>query len=131
MRSFRWLLGSAIALLCVAAFGSAAIQIEFTKLAKPPKDSALAKAACVTCHKQMGKTDLNAYGKDLAAAMKALKTKQVNAAVLTRVAKLDSDKDGVTNADEVKAGTLPGDAKSKPTAKPGEKSAPPKGKSGK
>jgi hypothetical protein len=33
---------------------------------------------------------------------------------LSSIEKLDSDKDGVSNINEIKAGTLPGDPKSKP-----------------
>ena len=57
------------------------------------------------------KTGLNAYGKDVqkAAAGKALDEK-----ILRAIEKLDSDKDGASNIDEIKAGTLPGDPNSKP-----------------
>jgi phosphoribosylformylglycinamidine (FGAM) synthase PurS component len=66
----------------------------------------------VVCHVK-GKV-LNPYGKDLAAGMKALKTKKITPDVLKKVAKLDSDKDKASNEKELKAGTLPGDPKSKP-----------------
>jgi hypothetical protein len=49
---------------------------------------------------------------DLKKAMGA--SKSFTAAMLTKTAALDSDKDGAKNAAEIKAGTLPGDPKSKP-----------------
>ncbi len=110
----RWILGGVAATLAVAALAHPPMIAEFNKVAKPPKDSALAKGACAICHVGM-EPKLNPYGKDMAAAMKALKTKKLTDAVLKRIAKLDSDKDGVSNADELKAGTLPGDPESKPS----------------
>jgi hypothetical protein len=113
MKNLPSVLAATLTLAGTAALGSPAVQTDFGKLAKPPKDSALAKAACVTCH-VAGKPELNPYGKDMQAAMKALKTKKLTNAVLAKLAKLDSDKDKATNGAEVKAGTLPGDAQSKP-----------------
>jgi hypothetical protein len=64
---------------------------------------------CATCHtKGMPKKDdaeLNAYGKDLKESGKP--------ADFAKVEAKDSDGDGVKNADEIKAGTNPGDAASK------------------
>ncbi|MBM3494655.1 MAG: hypothetical protein FJX72_10135 [Armatimonadetes bacterium] len=113
MKTMRSALAACLVLSGVAAFGSPALQIEFDKLAKPPKGSALAKAACAACH-VAGKATLNSYGKDMAAALKAAKTKKLTAPVMRKLAKLDSDKDKATNGAELKAGTLPGDPKSKP-----------------
>ena len=61
--------------------------------------------SCLTCHTQQagGKENLNPYGTDLAAAQNdfgAIEPK-------------DSDGDGVTNIDEIKAKTSPGDPNSK------------------
>ncbi len=109
----RSVMAVGFAICCAAALASPAVQIEFAKLAKPPKDSALAKVACATCHVP-GKPALNAYGKDMASVMKKLKTKKLTPAVMKGLAKLDSDKDKASNEAEVKAGTLPGDPKSKP-----------------
>lgn len=113
MTQLRTALALAGVFLAAAALANISINAEFPKVAKPPKDSALAKAGCVTCH-PAGKTTLNAYGKDLSVAMKALKTKKLTPEVLKKTAKLDSDKDKFTNEKEIKAGTLPGDPKSKP-----------------
>jgi thrombospondin type 3 repeat protein len=61
---------------------------------------------CSTCHvkamPKKGEADLNTYGKDLG---KALDFAGAEAK--------DSDGDGVKNADEIKAGTNPGDPASK------------------
>jgi len=103
-----------VAMAAAVALGNAKIQIGFTKLVKPAEGSALAKAGCVVCHAKMGKADLNPFGKDMADAMKALKTKELTKPVLDKIAKLDSDKDKATNEQELKAGTLPGHPKSKP-----------------
>jgi len=83
----------------------------FTDTYKVKADSTLGKASCAVCHVAKNKTDqLNPYGQDL---KKALDNDKVTKKSLTKVEKLDSDKDGVTNIDEIKAGTLPGDPKSK------------------
>jgi len=64
---------------------------------------------CKTCH-TTGK-NLNAYGASLKTAMKG--AKQLTPAALKAVAAQDADKDGKANAVELKAGTNPGDPKSK------------------
>lgn len=102
--------------LCLASVAASAIALpnmvgEFQKANKIPKGSALEKAACATCHVRGAK--LNPYGDDMSKAMKALKTKKLTPEVLKNLETLDSDKDGVKNLAEIKAGTLPGDPKSK------------------
>ena len=54
-----------------------------------------------------GEGDVNAYGNDLDGDEKG---RQVQ---LAKIEKLDSDKDGVSNLDEIKKGTNPGDPASK------------------
>ncbi|HEY3269541.1 MAG TPA: hypothetical protein VGM37_21720 [Armatimonadota bacterium] len=83
---------------------------------KPSPKSRLATSACATCHVGMSPA-LNPYGKDLKKALATLKTKNLTVAALRKVESLDSDKDGVKNGAELKAGTLPGDPKSKPAKK--------------
>jgi hypothetical protein len=76
--------------------------------------SDLAKAMpCLVCHDKMPatKTGLNPYGMDVG---KAAAGKPVDAKVLAAVERMDSDKDGVSNIDEIRAGTHPGDPNSKP-----------------
>ncbi|MER3474838.1 MAG: hypothetical protein C4335_12625 [Armatimonadota bacterium] len=105
--------------LMVTALATPKYLVVFNKTYPAPKDSALAKAKCTICHVK-GK-ELNVYGKDLQKALQEKKTKDLTAEILKSVEKLDSDKDGVSNGDELKAGTLPGDPKSKPAkTKPAE-----------
>ncbi len=97
--------------LVMAALASPKMQVLFTKTYPAPKNSDLAKAKCAVCHVK-GK-ELNVYGKDIQKAMQEKKTKELTAEILKSIEKLDSDKDGVSNGEELKAGTLPGDPKSK------------------
>ena len=111
MRAIRIPVIVLLASLPALAVASALVMKQHKTLVPPPAGSAMAKANCKACH-STGK-NLNAYGTDLSKALKALKTKVVTPAVLAKVNLLDSDKDGVKNGAEVKAGTLPGDPTSK------------------
>lgn len=110
MRRFQTIIAivAIIAILSTAALASIAWQKVFMDTYKPKPDSELAKAKCKICH--VKGSELNAYGK-------AINGKPKTAASLKAIEKLDSDKDGVSNINEIKAGTLPGDPKSKPAAK--------------
>ena len=67
----------------------------------------LAKLKCEMCH--VGKTNkLNPYGQAQADAMKKANAKTLTAEILRSLDKLDSDKDGMSNLDEIKAGRNPG-----------------------
>jgi hypothetical protein len=116
----KLLVSTALALgLMVSALATPKQLVTFLKTYHPEKDSALSKAKCTVCHVK-GK-ELNVYGKDLQKALQEKKTKELTAEILKSIEKLDSDKDGVSNGDELKAGTLPGDPKSKPaTSKPAQ-----------
>jgi hypothetical protein len=85
----------------------------FKQVYSPKEGSELANASCLTCHAKMppSKTELNPYGKDV---QKAAAGKPIDEKILRSIENLDSDKDGVSNINEIKAGTLPGDPKSKP-----------------
>lgn len=72
------------------------------------KGSDLDKAACMTCHEKTKGGKLNAYGKDLQAALKDAKTKKLSEAILKKVEGVDSDKDGMKNLDEIKKDRNPG-----------------------
>lgn len=61
--------------------------------------------SCKTCHLSVPK--LNSYGTDLKA------TAKVN---FKKIETTDSDNDGISNINEIKGGTNPGDAKDKPAA---------------
>ena len=102
-----------LALTAGAALAHPAFVGTFNQKYPPVPGSAIAKSPCAICH--VGMTPkLNPYGIDLQKALRAAKTKKLTAAQLTKVENLDSDKDGVKNIVEIKAGTLPGDPKSKP-----------------
>jgi hypothetical protein len=73
--------------------------------------------SCLTCHSQQqgGKENMNPYGNDFGAAghdFGAIEGK-------------DSDGDGFSNIDEIKADTFPGDQNDNPNSKPKEKPKPP------
>jgi hypothetical protein len=102
--------------LSVAAIGACAMPVirgDFLKVAKVKRESRIARAQCTLCHQPSG-TKLNPFGADVKRALAAGKARSVTPAVLLKLAKLDSDKDKVTNEKEWKADTLPGDPKSKP-----------------
>ena len=120
----KLIVAAGLTLAAAVAFGYDNYVDDFAKIVKPKKGSAIAKAGCALCH--VAKSEkLNAYGKDIQKAMRELKKDEMSAAVLKKVADLDSDKDGVKNGDELKDDTLPGDPKSV-VVKPDDKNAPPK-----
>ena len=108
----RFLMSTVLALgLMVSALATPKYLATFWKAYPSVKNTAVGNAKCMVCHVK-GK-DLNVYGKDVQKAMQEKKTKELTAEILKSIEKLDSDKDGVSNGDELKAGTLPGDPKSK------------------
>jgi hypothetical protein len=84
---------------------------------KLEKNAAANKAGCQLCHLQaFGGAGWNGFGQALKGQMAT--SSGVNQALFDLLKKnADSDKDGFKDVLEVVAGTLPGDAKSKPTAK--------------
>jgi len=72
---------------------------------------------CSTCHvKPLPKKEdheNNAYGKDLLAKAVVDPKAEKKTFAFEKIESLDSDGDGVKNIDEIKAGTNPGDPKSK------------------
>ncbi|MGQ9542125.1 MAG: hypothetical protein ACUVTY_13690 [Armatimonadota bacterium] len=112
----RLLISSALAMgLMVTALATPKYFVVCKKTYPAVPNSELAKAKCTVCH--MKGKELNVYGKDVDKVLKEKKTKELTAEILKSIEKLDSDKDGVSNGDELKAGTLPGDPKSKPAGK--------------
>jgi hypothetical protein len=101
----------ALMLVCGVAMATLTWLKTFNDLYKPKPDSALKKAKCGICHvNKTGKGALNAYGK-------MLRKRKVEAASLRAIEKKDADKDGFSNIAEIKAGTLPGNPKSRPARK--------------
>jgi hypothetical protein len=96
---------AAITLVAGAAFATMDLQKEF--LAKYP-DS---KMKCGSCHTKAmpkkGDAEVNKFGADMA------KVKKDGKYDFVALDKMDSDGDGVSNADELKKGTNPGDPASK------------------
>ncbi len=79
----------------------------FNETYKVSGSSELGKAACAVCHAGVKGGKLNGYGKDLSSAMKVANTKKLTAAVLKAVEGKDSDGDGKSNIDEIKADSRP------------------------
>jgi predicted CXXCH cytochrome family protein len=90
----------------------------FVRLYAPKADTALAKARCQLCHTTPEGGRRNPYGEDFG------KQNTRDAAAFRAIEKLDSDKDGVSNLDEIRAGTLPGDPTSKPATTAAAAAAP-------
>lgn len=106
----RTILAGGLTALAVVALALSSHMKVFTTTYAIPKDSCLTKNSCGVCH--VGKTKvLNPYGLALDKEMKAQGTKKLTVEVLKKVAQLDSDGDGKTNEQEIKADRLPGDPK--------------------
>ena len=111
MKKYRTIMAILIAVLLIssAALATAQWLKLFTDTYKPKPGSAIVKAECQLCHTKG--VALNPFGT-------LLKGKPMTAATLKAIEKMDPDKDKFSNIQEIKAGTLPGDAKSKPAGKP-------------
>ncbi|MGV3617063.1 MAG: DUF2231 domain-containing protein [Fimbriimonas sp.] len=112
-----------VATAALAGLGSAAVAFppyldRFKETYKVPGGSALAAARCQTCHSNGSGGPRNVFGKAVGAKQSSLGEAQLTAAVLRELEPQDSDGDGVANGAEIAAGTLPGDPKSRPAARP-------------
>lgn len=71
-----------------------------------------AKAKCGSCHvkamAKKGDAEINAFGKDMMAKALVDPKAEKKAFDYTKIEALDSDADGKSNLDELKAGTNPG-----------------------
>jgi len=92
--------------------------VTFKSYYKPDPSSPLGKAGCAICHTQAPRR--NAYGKDLKKLLNDSPSGQLTIEILKQAEPLDSDGDGYTNADEIKAGNLPGDPENHPVGPPGK-----------
>jgi hypothetical protein len=115
-RPLPWIGLALLVVIGLATWAAASAQLtgSFRALYSPKEGTDLAKAMpCLACHTAMPatKTNLNPYAADLA---KAAAGKPVDEKAYKAIENLDSDKDGFKNGVELKAGTLPGDPKSKP-----------------
>lgn len=117
--TIRLALTLGLTLTAGAALAHPAFGPVFNAKYKPAAGSPLAASPCAACHVGFS-PKLNPYGVDLQKSMRSAKTTTLTPAILAKIEKLDSDKDGAKNIVELKAGTLPGDPKSKPAAKPGK-----------
>jgi hypothetical protein len=110
-----WVGLTLLAIIGLASWAAAspAMTGTFKTLYSPKDGTDLAKAMpCLACHTAMPgtKANLNPYAADLQKTAKGT----FSNAVFKAIEGLDSDKDTFKNGDELKAGTLPGDPKSKP-----------------
>lgn len=102
------LAGLLFALTIGSAFATTSWMKTFSGLYTRNSQTALRASKCAICHvTPKGKGGLNCYGK-------LLKGKTPSASALQSIECLDADNDGVGNITEIRAGTLPGDPKSKP-----------------
>ena len=105
----RLLTVAAVLSTTMLAFGVVASMKLFDTVYKIGPDAKLHEAKCLVCHTSPKGKTLNPYGKDLEAVMKAKGTKKLSEDILRSVEKLDSDKDGMSNIDEIKADRMPGE----------------------
>lgn len=106
-------------MVAIIAFGAVATAyppyLERFKATYPIKEGTpLAAAKCATCHTGPSGGARNPFGRAITAKRTAAGTMQLTEAVLKGLDPEDSDADGASNKDEIAAGTLPGDSKSKP-----------------
>jgi hypothetical protein len=97
------ILGTAALAMALSSYGKV-----FDTKYNIAKDSKLDKAACAVCHVGAKGGKLNAYGKDMEAAMKAAGTKKLTPDILAKIENLDSNKNGVKNIDDIKKDQNPG-----------------------
>ena len=99
------------ALAALALGGNVLATMELQKELKAKYPTS--KATCATCHvkamAKKGDAELNAYGKDMEAKGVVDPKAAKKAYDYTKLEALDSDGDGKSNLDELKAGTNPGD----------------------
>lgn len=104
----RAALTAVVSMVAVGAMALATFVGVFNSTYKVPKDSPLGKAGCMVCHMTAKGGKLNPYGADLAKQTHPAGGKKLTAEMLKKIEGLDSDGDGMSNADEIAKGRLPG-----------------------
>ena len=82
-----------------------------------PYAAKLQDRSCANCHVSNSDFARNPYGKQMTIEMEATGNKELTPDILHKIENLDSDNDGATNIEEIKAGTAPGDPHSGGTGK--------------
>jgi hypothetical protein len=107
---------SVLGAFCVATTLLANLDNQKAFVAKYP-DAKASLGKCSTCHvKALPKKEdheMNPYGKDVQTKAVVDPKAEKKTYKFEKIEGLDSDGDGVKNIDEIKAGTNPGDPKSK------------------
>lgn len=96
-----------IAGISVLALAMGSFTKVFNEKYSVKSDSKLAKAGCALCHVSAKNLKLNPYGLDMQKAMKEAKVKKITPDVLEAIEKLDSNKNGKSNLQDIKADVLP------------------------
>ena len=94
-----------LSVMCLLSSSAFAMPGFYSKFKKAYPNSKTADAKCLVCHKNADPTEdgeRNAYGQDF----------ENNDMDFAAIESLDSDVDGVSNINEINAGTLPGNADS-------------------
>lgn len=98
----------------IAVIGLAVLTVSMGTYSKPfnekygiKRDSKLGKAGCALCHVSAKNLKLTPYGLDMQKAMQEAKTKRLTPSVLEAIEKLDSNKNGKSNLEDIKADNLP------------------------
>ncbi|NUQ70226.1 MAG: hypothetical protein HUU17_05325 [Chthonomonadales bacterium] len=114
MRRSLWIGAGLLLSVPIAVLAKPEIQAGAHKALKIKPTSRVGQAQCVLCHVAPNNYKFNRFGHDLHEAAEKLKVKAFTPELIKLVGRIDSDKDGYTNARELAADTLPGDPKSKP-----------------
>lgn len=108
MKKYTAIVLVAVLAIVVAGTGLATMDMQKDLNAKYPT----AKGKCVSCHvkamAKKGDAELNAFGNDMMAKALVDPKAEKKTFDYTKIEALDSDGDGKTNLDELKAGTNPG-----------------------
>lgn len=109
----KQLIASVVLILGVVLCWATPEEMErFHKVVELKPSSKLFKADCMTCHLEVPAH--NSFGKDVKGLIKDSGQTGLSVELWSRLAKLDSDKDGWSNGEEVLADTLPGNAADHP-----------------